>query len=355
MKINRNNYEPYFIDYLEGVLDENLVDDFLEFLLQNPDLKQELSLFQSVNLEPETISFDKKELLYKEKYDAENEFNQAVISNLEGDISAEEKIKFENYLATHPEKEKEITLFNATKLQPDETITFGKKNKLYRHSTGKTVLLWSVRIAAILVLIFSFYLFIDKSSTPIIPENQVAKLEEETPKKENPAVVNETPETKKKQEPEKIKSVTTKPVLKEVKPQQKPVKSLRETTKGRMEHEDLAEFRIPVEVPEELESITASLDFKAPHTRLSTMYIIDPAVFENDNDERLLADVVIEKTGLNKLSLNKITKAGLNLVTSISNEKFQYQTNNEGKIVEYNYDSRLLAFTIPTRNTNSGE
>ena len=85
-----------------------------------------------------------------------------------------------------------------------------------------------------------------------------------------------------------------------------------------------------------------------------TMYITIP---ENPYEERLLVDRVIEKTGIEKFSLNKIAKAGLNLVTSISNEKFTYQTDEEGKVTEIVYDSRLLAFSIPTARfgQNSGE
>ncbi len=80
------------------------------------------------------------------------------------------------------------------------------------------------------------------------------------------------------------------------------------------------------------------------------MYITvfeDPVV--NTDDERFLADVVKEKTGLNKLSFNKIAKAGLNLVSSISKDKLTYETNETGKVTEINYDSRLLAFSIPTK------
>ena len=60
-----------------------------------------------------------------------------------------------------------------------------------------------------------------------------------------------------------------------------------------------------------------------------------------------------EKTGLDKFRFNRITKAGLNLVSNISNDKFKYETNNEGEITEYNYDSRLVAFSIPAKNYDS--
>jgi len=348
MKIDRNNYEPYFIDYFEGTLDEKLVDDFLEFLQQNPDLKKELSLFNSVNVEPEEVKFTKKDLLFKEKFDVEKEFNKAAIAQMEGDISVSEKKKFENYIQNHPEKEKDIALFQATKLIPDETVIFNKKNKIFRYSVGRTVMNWSIRIAAILILVFTFYVLINNSSNDVIPENQVAKVEDKTPTKEIQAKVIQTPEKQEKKTIEKGEKSSPAPVIKETIPLQIQKKSARE--KDRVNDETVfASIRTPVEVPEEMKTLTASLDVPSAHASLGTMYIIIYDESQTD-EEHFLADIVIEKTGLDKLNLNKITKAGLNLVTSISNEKFQYHTNSKGKITEYNYDSRLLAFTIPVRN-----
>src|SRR5680860_40980 len=100
MEINRNNYETYFIDYLEGNLNELLVNDFIEFLQQNPDLKEELSHFETLSVEPENILFSKKNNLYKDKYDSEKEFNRAAVANLEGDISDIEKAEFDHYILT---------------------------------------------------------------------------------------------------------------------------------------------------------------------------------------------------------------------------------------------------------------
>lgn len=356
MKINRNNYEPFFIDYLEGTLDEKLVDDFLEFLQQNPDLKEELSLFNPVNVEPEEYTFTKKNRLYKEKFDLETEFNNAAISNLEGDISDFEKEEFEKYIHDHPEKEKDIALFNATKLQPDLSVTFNNKNKLYHYSAGKTVLLWSARIAAVLILALTFYFAIERYSNPLVKDNQMAAVEEKTTEKGSKSESDQPKQNTVHQEPVKkqekeVEKEPAKPVIKEVKkavPEKKENKGLRENNPGRLEKEDMASVRIPVEALPDMNTITASLDVPQPQATLGTMYI---TVFEDPQpeEERFLADIVVEKTGLDKLNLNKITKAGLNLVSSISNEKFHYKTNDDGKVVEYNYDSRLLAFSIPNR------
>ena len=147
MNIDRNNYESYFLDYLEGNLDEKFVDDFIEFLQQNPDLKQELSIFSSVSVEPEKVEFSKKQKLYKVKYDNESYFDKTAVESIEGDISEEEKASFTKYLLSHPEKNREFEIFRKTKLIPDESVKYSQKAKLYHRSVGRTALLWSVRIA----------------------------------------------------------------------------------------------------------------------------------------------------------------------------------------------------------------
>lgn len=353
MKINKNNYEAYFVDYLEGKLDEKLVDDFIEFLQQNPQLKKELSLFNSVSIVPENVEFSKKNKLYKEKYDKEKVFNQAAIERLEGDISEKENNDFTSYLSKHPEKEREAALFNSTKLTPDESVVFTKKQKLYHHSAGRTILMWSARIAAILVLAFVFYVMTDQPANNIIPENQVAEAEKNKPAKDADPVADKTEaeeipvqQNEKKEQKTKEQIKTKAPAIKKPETRARETKSLRETTKGRMGGNDLALHRIPLEVPAEMNRMSASLQPNIPAAPLEKMNIltVEKPVYE----ERLLADVVKEKTGIDKLSLNKIKKAGLNLVSNITKDNLSYETNREGDITEINYDSRLLAFSIPT-------
>jgi hypothetical protein len=349
MKITRDNYEVYFLDYLEGNLDENLVDDFIDFLRQNSDLKAELEMLGPVKMELENIIFRGKNKLYKEKFDLEPEFNRAAVARLEGDLQKNEIAEFEKYLSIRPEKQKEAALFEKTRLKADESIIFKKKNKLYHYSTGKTILFWSTRIAAVLVLAFMVYRVADNISTQnIIPESQVAVSEKKTiPVPSEPANIPQKPE--KKEETLPVDKNVAEPLKKAV-PKTEPVKSLRETTKGRMDHERIAEVRIPVEIPEKLPGRSASLSIPHTDVALAQMKITLPETPAQIYEERLLADVVKEKTGIGNLSLNKVAKAGLNLVANVSNEKFSFDTNTDGQITELNYDSRLLAFSIPTKN-----
>ena len=50
MKINRNNYEKWFVDYLDGILDENSEQELHFFLKANPDLAEELESVGNVSL-----------------------------------------------------------------------------------------------------------------------------------------------------------------------------------------------------------------------------------------------------------------------------------------------------------------
>ncbi len=349
MKINKNNYETFFVDYLEGKLDENLVDDFIEFLQQNPDLKHELSLFEPIKIGQEEITFNKKELLLKEKYDIEQEFNAAAIARLEGDILASEKVDFEKYLSSHPKKQKEAELFRLTKLQSDESVAFNKKNKIYKKESGRTILLWTVRVAAVFIVALSVYTYFDTTSVTLKPENQLAVLEKEPEKKPNSEEIKEVPvKTEKKETEPAVKEV--KPVIKKEKPKPEPVKSLRENSKGRLENDDLAMIRMSDEIPSKLQSLNPSIYSANSKIELVPVKFIIPETIETFDDEKLLVDIVKEKTGIDKLNFNMITKAGLSFVSSISKDKFNYETNSEGKITEVKYDSRILAFSIPTKN-----
>ncbi len=354
MKINRNNYETFFVDYLEGKLDEKLVNDFIEFLQQNQDLKEELSLFENISIGQEEITFNKKELLLKEKYDGEQEFNEAAIAVLEKEISSSEKAEFEKYLSSHPKKQKEAELFKLTKLHPDESIVFSKKNKLYKKESGRTIFLWTMRVAAAFLISLSVYIYIDKNSETINPENQIAAIEGETEKKPNSEEIRELPVTTEKKEI--VPTINEeKPTIKKEKPKPEPVYNLRENSKGQLGNEDLAMTRTDDEIPSKLQSLNPTIYPGNTKIELVQLKLTKTETVETFNDEILFVDIVKEKTGIEKINFNMITKAGLSLVSSISNEKFNYETNSEGKITEVKYDSRILAFSIPTKNEIDGK
>ena len=65
MKINRNNYESFFLDYLEGNLSKADVAMVEKFISLNPDLKEELRNFEIIDLNPDKEEFTGKKELKK--------------------------------------------------------------------------------------------------------------------------------------------------------------------------------------------------------------------------------------------------------------------------------------------------
>jgi len=342
MEINRTNYEAYFIDYLEGNLDEGLVDSFIEFLKLNPDLKEELEMYEPVSVIPSPVAFGNKIDLYKEKYDSEEEFNQAAIASLEGNLSEETEQEFKRYVSSHSEKQKELTLFSKTILKADESVVFSKKSNLYKKSLGKTILLWTSRVAAVLVLAIAVFSLLKKEPAIVNQENQLAKTEQNIEKQEitpaNKTEIAETIQTESPVQKGEHKSEPNAPATKNE------IKSVAPVVTPPTKKEDALLKRIPINLPEKMNTLTASIDVQNPRTSLATMYISYP---EDSYEEEFLADRVKEK-----INVNRITKAGLNLFTSISNERFTYETDKDGKVTEYSYDSRLLAFSIPGRRSS---
>jgi hypothetical protein len=70
MQINRQTYEEYFLLYIDGELNAGERAAVEQFAEENPELKEELAILgQSVFTADKTISFENKEVLYKEGKD----------------------------------------------------------------------------------------------------------------------------------------------------------------------------------------------------------------------------------------------------------------------------------------------
>ena len=134
MEINRNNYEVFLIDYLDGNLSPEMVAELLLFLENNHDLKEEFDGMEIVSVsDDETISFDFKDSLKKpieEKLINKDNYEEFFIASLEGDLSKIEKRELVNFLINNSELSKEFKLFKQTFLEPETEVQFSEKSLL---------------------------------------------------------------------------------------------------------------------------------------------------------------------------------------------------------------------------------
>ena len=336
MKITRENYESFFIDYLEGTLDENMVDEFIGFIQENQDLKEELLLFDTVKLPEDDSSFENKNKLYREKLDQKKNFEQAAIALTEGDLTPEESKEFNDYLNRRPEKKKDLNLYKIARLEP-ETIVFSKKRDLYKKSAGQTIFLWTSRIAAVLVLVWIASVIAIKKP---VDKNSTIQLVAEK---------NELKNTNSSNAGEKINTATKTTISNQagtaIRVRMTQVKSNSNTATVNDTYPERESFAYLTSIEPKNAGLVAELSSR----ELAYMApAADHGIVQQEKEEHLLADVIREKISKEGFSFKKLARSGLNLASRLTNEKFTYTTGQDGSVTQYAFETRLFGFSIPS-------
>lgn len=133
MKINRNNYELYFLDYLDGKLSDREILMLEDFLLINPDLRIELEGTENAKLFPDPLDFPGKDLLHRPDLSlpvTQENFQDFCVAATEGDLNTQEWLSLKQYLVDNPQDQTEFDLVRKLHLLPDNSIEFPAKEKL---------------------------------------------------------------------------------------------------------------------------------------------------------------------------------------------------------------------------------
>ncbi len=152
--INRNNYEEFFLLYVDGELDiaqQHAVENFVQ---QNPDLTVELEMLVHTKLIPENISFNNKEALLRTEGHNINETNyeEFFLLYIDNELSAAKREEVEKYVLQHPKLQDEFITLKQAVLTP-EIISYGNKEDLYRTEKRRTVYLKPLYWAAAAVFV----------------------------------------------------------------------------------------------------------------------------------------------------------------------------------------------------------
>jgi hypothetical protein len=203
--ITRDNYEAYFIMYVDDELhatERKAVEQFIE---QNPDLEEELVMLQqSVLRADEGIVFEEKESLFKHTdWNPINEQNCEEYFVLYGDdeLTNEEKDKVEQFVYKHPQYQADFELIQQVKLVPDNTLSFPDKAYLFRSEEDDARVIafpwWRFAAAAIALLTFgsltwfvSTHFATNKNIAIVLPETKP------TEKPQTPAAAENKPVSK---------------------------------------------------------------------------------------------------------------------------------------------------------------
>lgn len=136
MKINKNNYEAFFLLYADNELnaeERTMVEKFVE---EHRDLQEELFLFIQTKLPAEdTVIYPHKAGLLKHfEVNPVNEgnYNEYFLLYIDDELKAEERKAVEQFVVNHKEKQAELTLLQRVKIVPEENVVFNNKDILYR-------------------------------------------------------------------------------------------------------------------------------------------------------------------------------------------------------------------------------
>lgn len=134
--ITTENYETYFLSYIDGELNAAEQTALEAFLKKHPHLQQELDTWQATRLpSDEALQFDNKEMLYRhtDTLTPEN-YETYLLSYIDGELSAAEEQTLHAFLQQHPALQETLQLFRRTRLQADPALRMPDKAALYRNS-----------------------------------------------------------------------------------------------------------------------------------------------------------------------------------------------------------------------------
>lgn len=162
MKINRQNYETFFLLYVDRELSAAENREVAEFLTANPDLAAELEALQQTMLKPDnTPGFPDKSSLLRSAGIAITLLNyeEYFLRYVDRELAPTEINAVTEFLKKHPEKLAELRLLEQCVLPP-ETIEFTHKEVLLREkkNPGRIVPFYWQRIALVAAVVgFGFF------------------------------------------------------------------------------------------------------------------------------------------------------------------------------------------------------
>lgn len=180
MKITKNNYEVYFIDYYDGNLNAEQAAELFYFLESNPDLKSEFNNFSTMSLDIPDLHFPDRESLKKTEEDLFIN-DEKLISLLEGDILDSEKNSLTTRIQSNANLNKTYQLYKATVSVPDYAVVFPAKKSLKKPVPFLIAYRNEIRYGIAAILLIAFMTGMVTVFTRVMEETPLQVAEEITP------------------------------------------------------------------------------------------------------------------------------------------------------------------------------
>jgi hypothetical protein len=155
--ISRENYEIWFMNYLDGQLNPEEMEALNAFLDQNAELKKELEGLGTLNLKPREVLFSGKYELLKGEAEQMgiDQGDYLLVKQLEDGLTLEEEERLAALVSDDPALLKRAETYQSTRLQAPEVV-FPRRNALLQRRIALIGWLRPVAAAAaVLLLLFT--------------------------------------------------------------------------------------------------------------------------------------------------------------------------------------------------------
>lgn len=165
MKIDRHNYEEFFILYWDEELIASQKQAVENFVKENADLQEEFRILGETRFTPDkNVQLEEKEFLLNKSFINITNYEEQLLNYIDDELSVDERKEIKRSAAKYPTIQKELALLQKTKLQPEGEVIFPDKSTLYRREENAdsyrhrvlSMTWFRVAVAAAIILIAGF-------------------------------------------------------------------------------------------------------------------------------------------------------------------------------------------------------
>lgn len=158
MEINRDNYEEYFLMYVDNELTDAEKVAVLMFLKQNKDLEDEFRMMHHTVARPEeNVHLEDKSFLLRTDlapFISEKNYEEVFVLYHDNELTGHERLLTESFLADHQGLKNEFELIGLARFTAESAFVFPHKKLLYeREKAGRIipVVFWRMLAAAVFI------------------------------------------------------------------------------------------------------------------------------------------------------------------------------------------------------------
>lgn len=357
ININRNNYEEYFLDFLDGQLSPSEENIVWIFLTENPDLKAELELIKNeISITNQAVYNQKDELkksIFLNRLTSTN-FDELCIARLEGDLTEKEKIHFDDFILQNPSRKKDYQLYELTKITSDTEVQFNSK-RILKKQEKKTLVRFSnftlISIAASVLFLIALFLFAPQENE--LNHHLIVKEDVNDEKVQKPIVVKEVQHNKLAKSENSINiNITAKKQQSSKKKVEIKESLMRETNVEVVEYiqeANLIPVNIQVSVVNGLDIIYVkpfNEEMKIEKQNEAEQYVSVKTFLASAFNKRILRN-----ENKDKIEFFDIAQAGVKGINRLIGSKMSLERkyNKNGIADKTEFNSRLFAFSTPIK------